>query len=143
MRTWPGHSNAEKTGCYPRSMYEEAPCASYFKSKVDAESQARGGRTQVCRRLFDIYNSEPAGAYAVESDLANVKNGPAANFSTADRLARLREYRTRWRTLQWTSEITLNLEQQVVLRLHGSVLARCDLSAATTLFEFKIGRAHV
>lgn len=91
---------------------------------------------QVCRRLFDIYSSEPAGAYAVESDLANVKNSPAANFTTADRLARLREYRARWRTLHWTSEIRLDLSQDSELRLHGSVLARCDMGGATTVFEF-------
>ena len=86
--------------------------------------------------MMDIYNSEPVGAYAVESDLANVKNGPAASFTTADRLARLRDYRARWKTLEWTSEITLDLTRETLLHLSGSVLARCTVGAATTVFEF-------
>ena len=94
------------------------------------------GSRQVCRRFHQIYCTSPTGEYAVELDLNNLKNSPSMTFSTAERLRRLREYRRAWRNLQWTTETTLQLTGDTILRLHGSILGRCEADTGSNRFDF-------
>ncbi|KAF7792731.1 hypothetical protein EIP86_003829 [Pleurotus ostreatoroseus] len=71
-----------------------------------------------------------------ELDLNNLKNSPSMTFSTAERLRRLREYRRAWRNLQWTTETTLQLTGDTILRLHGSILGRCEADTGSNRFDF-------
>lgn len=91
---------------------------------------------KVCKRFYNIFHETPIGAYAVEQDLTHVRNGPTQTFSTADRLQRLRDYREAWKSLQWQRETVLDLKPDTILRLHGSVLGRCDIDTKGGRFEF-------
>ena len=90
----------------------------------------------MCRRFYAIFHDTAEGAYAVEQDVLNVKNGPTKNFETADRLRRLHEYRQAWKALQWNTETVFDLKEGTVLRLHGSILAMCDIDAQDTRVDF-------
>lgn len=91
---------------------------------------------QVCPQWKAIYDNHPVGRYSVECDLCSVTTGTNKNFSTAEKLALLKEYRDSWKFLKWKEEIVFDLTPDTFLRLHGSILGSCDVEGSHACFDF-------
>lgn len=78
----------------------------------------------MCAVFNEAISTSVECQYNLELAVAGMEDGPHGALLRSDRLQRLREHQTAWRSLRWKSEKTLPMLDGGVWELYGGVLAR-------------------
>jgi hypothetical protein len=78
---------------------------------------------QVCVVLHNAIKSSAECQYTIELASAGMEDGPPSHILRAERLQRLREYKTAWHSLKWRTDKSIDMLDGGVWELYGGVLA--------------------
>lgn len=90
----------------------------------------------VCKFLRSAVDQCPAAQYAIELAVSSMEDGTQSHFTTASKLALLKEHNTCWDALKWgeTRDIPL-LQKDIIWNLCGGVFAQSGLPGALRLHQ--------